>query len=129
MLKITKPAANRVDIDLSGKIDAETMRMLLDDLIEKCEDVVNGRMLYTISDFAMPTVGALGVELTRLPKLFGLLARFDRCAVVSEAGWIRTAAEVEGALFPFIEIKSFEPHEMEKAQAWLAQGAAGGEKG
>lgn len=120
MLTITKPAPNRIDITLDGGIDVEIMTAGLDDLIEKSEGVQNGQMLYRISDFTMPTLGALGVELTRLPKLFGLLGKFDKCAVVSDASWLRTAAEVEGAIFPGIEIKAFEPDETAVAEAWLS---------
>ncbi len=122
MLTVTKPAPNRVDIEFSGTLDAETMRVVLDDLFAKSEDVTNGRMLYTITEFSIPSLGAIGVELQRLPKLFGLLGKFDRCAVLSDAGWLRTAAEIEGALFPGIEIKSFELQEVEEAEAWLAGG-------
>jgi len=122
MLKITKPAANRVDIEFSGTLDADAMRVALDDLIAKSEDVSGGRMLYTVTDFQLPTLGALGVELQRLPKLFALLGKFERCAVLSDAGWLRTAAEIEGAVIPGIAIKSFELHETEAAEAWLAAG-------
>lgn len=120
MLTITKPQPNRVDIELRGKVDADAMRVALDDLLAKSEDVRHGRMLYRIPEFALPTFGALGVEMRRLPKLFGLLGRFDRCAVLSDAAWLRTAAEIEGALFPGITIKSFPLDEAEAAEAWLA---------
>jgi hypothetical protein len=120
MLKITRPSANRVDIELSGTLDAETMRAALDDLIAKSEDVSAGCMLYTVTYFSMPTLGALGVELQRLPKLFALLGKFQRCAVLSDTAWLRTAAEIEGAVIPGIEIKSFELDAAEAAEAWLA---------
>lgn len=120
MLAITKPLPNRLDIELCGALDAEAMRSGLDDLIAKSEDVTNGQMLYKIPEFTMPTLGAFGVELKYLPKLFGLLGKFDRCAVLSDASWIRTAAEIEGALFPGIVIKSFELHDLEAAEGWLA---------
>lgn len=122
MLTITKPTPNRIDIEFRGALDAETMRTALDDLIEKSEGVTNGRMLYKVPEFSMPTLGAISVELKRLPKLFGLLSKFDRCAVLSDASWIRTAAEIEGALFPGIQIKSFELDDAEAAEAWLAEG-------
>ncbi len=122
MLTISKPSPDRVDIELSGTLDAEGMRTALEDLIAKSEDVANGKMLYKIPEFAMPTLGALGVELQFLPKLFGLLGKFDRCAVLSDASWIRTAAEIEGALFPGITIKSFELDQGEAAEAWLREG-------
>lgn len=122
MLKITKPSANRVDIELSGKIDSEEMARGLDDLLEKSQDVNSGTMLYRIVSFAFPDMGAIAVEMARLPKLFGLLGRFDRCAVLSDAAWIRTAAEIEGALFPGIDIKAFDLDDDAAAEAWLKSG-------
>lgn len=119
MLTITKPGPNRVDIELSGRIDSEEMAKGLDDLLEKSQDVNAGVMLYRITSFAFPDLGAIAVEMARLPKLFGLLGRFDRCAVLSDAAWIRTAAEVEGALFPGIDIKGFDLSEDDAAEAWL----------
>ena len=95
MLKITKQSPARLDIELSGSLDADSMRAALDELIEKSDDIRNGRMLYTISEFSLPTLGAIGVEMTRLPKLFGLLAKFDKCAVLSDSNWLRKAAIVE----------------------------------
>lgn len=122
MLTVTKISSNRVDIELNGILDAETMASGLDELIETSEGITNGRMLYRIPEFSMPTVSAFAVELQRLPKLFGLLGKYDRCAVLSDAAWLRTAAEIEGALIPGIKIKSFELHETAAAEAWLAEG-------
>ncbi len=121
MLKITKPSPNRVDLELNGPLDSESMASGLDELIEKSEDVKHGRMLYTITDFSMPSIGAIGVEMQRLPKLFGLLGKFDRCAVICDESWLRTAAEIEGKLFPGIDIKSFQTNEVEEAEKWLAE--------
>ncbi len=122
MLTITKPDTNRVDIELSGKIDAEAMTKGLDDLIDMSADVTGGRMLYRITTFAFPDLAAIAVEMARLPKLFGLLGRFDKCAVLSDAAWLRTTAEVEGALFPGLDIKAFDLDDVDKAEAWLASG-------
>ncbi|NNE53655.1 MAG: STAS/SEC14 domain-containing protein [Sulfitobacter sp.] len=122
MLKVTKPGANRIDIELSGALDSDSMRHGLDELIRLSEGVEKGQMLYTIRDFAVPTLGALGVEFTHLPKLFGLLGKFDRCAVLSDTGWLRKAAEVEGAVFPGIDIKAWTLEETDAAEAWLASG-------
>lgn len=119
MLKITKPSPNRIDIELSGALDADTMREALDSLLAKSQDVSKGRMFYRIVDFNMPTLSAIGVELQYLPKLFSLLGKFDHCAVLSDTSWIRTAAEIEGALIPGISIKSFELDDKEAAEAWL----------
>jgi hypothetical protein len=119
MLKVAKPSSNRLDIELSGKLDADTMNIALDGLIEKADGLNHGKMLYTISDFEIPTMGALAVEFQHMPKLFGLMGRFDKCAVLSDTSWIRTAAEIEGAVIPSLEIKSFPLTERNAAENWL----------
>lgn len=124
MLTVSKPSPDRVDVTLSGTLDADAMRRGLDDLIRLSEGVRNGRMLYRITDFSMPTLAAIGVEIGRLPKLFALVSRFDRCAVLSDVAWLRRAAEIEGALIPGLEIKSFELPDAAAAEAWLAGSGA-----
>ncbi len=123
MLKITKKSAHRVDLELSGELDADAMAKGLQELLEASASVAHGRMLYTIHEFALPTFGALAVEMQYLPKLFGLLGKFEKCAVVSDAGWLRTAAEVEGVLIPGLEIKAFDMDGRADAEAWLAESA------
>lgn len=76
-------------------------------------------MLCTICDFEMPTLGAMAVELYRMPKLFRLTGKFDKCAVLSDTAWIRTAAEIEGVAIPSLEIKSFALADIKAAEAWL----------
>ncbi|WP_333713965.1 STAS/SEC14 domain-containing protein [Yoonia sp.] len=76
-------------------------------------------MLYRITSFAMPSLGAIGVEMARLPKLFGLLGKYDRCAVLTDIPWLRTAAEMEGALIPGLEIKAFALDAVDDAESWL----------
>ena len=122
MLKITQNGPNRIDIDLSGQIDAVNMRVAMDEIMALSEGMEHGTMLYRIPDFAMPTLAAIGVEMTYLPRLFALLGKFDRCAVLTDAAWLQKAAEIEGALIPGIDIKSFDLDEEEAAEKWLSVG-------
>ena len=123
MFTVTKPASNRLDITLSGELDTTAMRQALDDLLAQSEGIAGGRMLYRISDFQMPTAGALAIEMTYLPQLFGLVGRFDRCAVVTDIEWMRSVAEVKGALIPGLEIKAFADADEAAAETWLEGGA------
>lgn len=120
MYKISKPSSNRLDIELNGSLDAEAMRSLLEELLKKSEGMKDGQMLYTITDFQMPSLAAIGVEFGQLPKLFKLLGCFSHCALLADEGWIRTAAEIEGALLPGLKIKSFELNDVSSAEAWLS---------
>jgi len=119
MLNVSKQSTNRVNIELNGSLDAIDMRVGLDALIEYSKDVSHGQMLYKISDFSFPSLGAIGVEMSLLPSMFSLLGKYDKCAVLCDTSWLRTAAEIEGALFPGIDIKSFEFNEDSEAEAWL----------
>ncbi|MGH1575649.1 STAS/SEC14 domain-containing protein [Planktotalea sp.] len=119
MFTVTKPKENRVDIEIDGGIDANIMTAGLEELIRLSEDVEKGALLYTITDFDLPTLGAIGAEFLELPKMFKLLGKYEKCAVLADHSWIRTAAEFEGALIPHLEIKSFHLNEASAAEAWL----------
>lgn len=119
MLKVTKLSDNRVDLELDGVLDAATMRDALDQLVTQTEGMEAGRMLYTIRDFAMPTIGALGVEFGYLPKLFSLIGKVKKVAVLTDIAWVRGAAEVEGALIPGTEINAYGLDARDEAEAWL----------
>jgi hypothetical protein len=120
MFRVEIIGENRLDVDFSGKLDSDDMKAGLDELFEKSKDIVNGRILYRIGEFDLPTLGALGVELSRLPELFGLIGKFDKVAVVANQHWVRKAGEIEGALIPGVEIKAFEHDDESEAEAWLS---------
>jgi hypothetical protein len=119
MLNVSKSKANRLNVALSGALDTDEMRSALDAFSQESEGISNGKILYTISDFEMPTLGAMAVELYRMPKLLGLIGNFDKCAVLCDTAWIRTAAEIEGAVILSLAIKSFGLKDIEAAEAWL----------
>lgn len=120
MFKVKPNGPNRVDIEFGGKLDSDEMKAALDELISKTKDIEHGKMLYRIEDFNLPTLGAIAVELSRLPELFKLIRKFDRAAVLADKKWVQKASELEGALFPGLEIKAFNRNEEAEAESWLA---------
>lgn len=119
MFKVLRNGENRIDVEFSGKLDSEEMRVALDELSHTSEGIEHGLMLYRIGDFALPTLGAMGVELSRIPQLFRFVRRFDRMAVVAGKEWVRKASELEGALIPGLQIKAFDLGQEAEAEAWL----------
>ena len=120
MFKVTLKGKNRLDIELSVKLDAEEMKIALDELVSKSENIENGRMLYDVIEFHIPSLGAIVIELSRLPSMFGLIKKFDRAAVLTDKTWLKKVSELEGALFPGLEIKAFDRDQRAEAEAWLA---------
>lgn len=124
MFSVKKNGPNRVDIDYSGKLDVEEMKAALDSLAEQTADIENGRMLFRVGSFELPTMGAMAEELSRLPSMLGLLRKFDRCALLADQQWLKTVAELEGTVIPGVEIKGFGRDEHAAAEAWLAESIA-----
>jgi hypothetical protein len=120
MFQVLPNGPNRIDIVFGGKLDSEDMRAALDELFSKSKGIEHGRMLYRVKDFKLPTLGAFAVEFSRLPKLFGLIRKFDRAAVLADQDWVQKASEIEGALIPGLKIKAFDLDEADEAERWLA---------
>lgn len=91
----------------------------LKEYIGNSESIENGKMLYMIDDIEIPTLGAIGVELSMIPQLFGLIRKFDRVAVLASQGWMQKVSELEGFFMPGLEIMAFDRDEKEEAEAWL----------
>ena len=120
MFKVTQKSTNRLDLEMSGKLDAKEVKIALDELVSKSENIENGKMLYEIIDFHLPSLGAIVIEFSRLPSMFGLMKKFDRAAVLTDKTWLKKVSEFEGALFPGLEIKAFGRDQKAEAEAWLS---------
>ena len=123
MFDVKKTAADRVELTIAGKIDAPEMSSGVDALLATSEGMRGANMLYKIDDFHMPSWAAIGAELYRIPKLFALLPRFDKIAVICDQAGVRTGAEIEGTIIPGLAIKGFASTEADAAEAWLAASA------
>lgn len=119
MFQVMRIGNERLELDVAGKLDKEGMRIGLSALFTQAQGIQHGQLLMRIGDLEMPTAGAIGVELSNLPQLFRLIRQFDRCAVLSAKEWIRTMSEIEGAVIPGLEVKSFSPEQDVEALAWL----------
>lgn len=120
MFNIIQNGVNRLDIELSGKLNAEEMRIALDDLVTKSNNIEYGKMLYDVVEFHLPSLEAIAIEFSRLPSMFGVLKKFDRAAVLSDKTWLKKVSEFEGVLFPGLEIKAFSRDQRVEAEAWLS---------
>ena len=119
MLDIYIKEPNMIGLTLDGAIDSAMMEKGLDDLIELSENVENGSLFYKISNFEMPALSALGVQLTKLPALFSLIRRYQKCAVITDQNWVAKTAEIKGSLIPGLTIKAFSPDQEADALAFL----------
>lgn len=121
MFKIVPSGPNRLDIELSGKLSSEDMKVALDELVRHSAQIERGKLLYEIIDFHLPSLGALKVEFSRLPEMFGLMKKFERAAVLTDKTWLKKVSELEGIFYPGLEIKAFNRDQKAEAEAWLSR--------
>ena len=119
MFKVTQNGNNRIDIELSGKLNSEEMKAALDELVNKSKEIEKGKMLYDVVNFHLPSLAAIWIEFSRLPSMFGLIRKFERAAVLTDKTWIKKVSEFEGTLIPGLEIKAFDRDQKEEAEDWL----------
>ena len=120
MFTVTQNGRSRLDIEMSGKLNADEMRIALDELVSKSKNIENGVMLYDVVDFHLPSLKAIAVEFSYLPSMFGFLKKFNRAAVLTDKTWLKKVSEFEGMLIPGLEIKAFDRDQKNEAEAWLS---------
>lgn len=123
MFKIERIRDDRLDIVMSGKLDSAGMTEALDKLIEKSDGIENGKMLYDVVDYHLPSLEAIVIEFSRLPSMMRFITKFKRAAVLSDKAWLKKISEFEGKLIPGLEIKGFDRDEKAKAELWLENDA------
>ena len=121
MFKIERMSEHRVDIVMSGKLDSDSMRKALDELVKSCEGISHGKMLYDVVDYHLPTLSAITIEFSRLPKMLGLIRQFSKAAVLTDKTWLKRISELEGKLIPGLQIKAFERDNRTAAVQWLEE--------
>ncbi len=121
MFTVTRVGANRLDITMSGKLDAEQMQQALNELLITSEGIENGKMLYDIAEYHLPSLDAIIIEFSRFPEMIGFMKKFARAAVLTNATWLKMASEFEGVLIPGLEIKAFGRDQKAEAEAWLSR--------
>jgi hypothetical protein len=104
---------------MSGKLDVDDMMPMLDTLFQQAKGIENGRMLIDIENFELPSLGALRIELSRLPELFRFTGQFFRMAVLSNEGWVNALSSVEGKLIPGLVVRTFRRDQRYQAESWL----------
>jgi hypothetical protein len=104
---------------MSGKLNAKEVKIALEELVSKSKNIQNGKMMYDVIDFRLPSIGAIAAEFSVLPAVFGLLKKFDRTVILTDKLWLKKLSELEGILYPGLKIKSFSRAQRAEAEAWL----------
>jgi hypothetical protein len=121
MFIVKRHSENRLDIEMSGRLDSEAMKRALDELVSQSSDIEDGTMLYDVVDFHLPSLAAVVVEFSRLPSMLGFMKKFRRAAVLTDKAWLQKVSELEAFLYPGLEIRAFDRDQRKAAEEWLTE--------
>jgi hypothetical protein len=114
----TEPNSPVVEVTVEGKVSDADLKAVFGRLRDDLEQNGKSRILEVIRHFGGMEPQAYWTDL----KLGVPLAnKVSRVAVVADQGWIRAATHL-GGFFTRAELKTFEPAELERARAWIAEG-------
>ena len=110
---------------LAFEIDGTVTAPDMDDLYNAVERVTEGtgpvHVCGEIHGIGGLTLDAIGASLKRGVGLLGRIGRVKRYAVVSDVGWIRTVAELEGAVIPGMSVRVWPTAQRDDALAWASE--------
>ncbi|MEM6328392.1 MAG: STAS/SEC14 domain-containing protein [Bacteroidota bacterium] len=110
---------------LSFEIDGTVTAPDMDDLYNAVERVTDGKgpvhLIGEIHGVGGLTLDAVGTSFKRGMGIIGRIGRVKRYAVVSDRGWIRTLAELQGAAIPGLEVRVYPTAERDDALAWASE--------
>jgi hypothetical protein len=118
MFNITRESDGLILLHITGRIDAAEMESGLQHLFADLAEETGARILFRMDDAVLLELSAIAVELRHLPHMLRMMSRIDRVAVLSDEGWVRTGAEIEGRMIPGVEIRSWPLSEEAEARAW-----------
>ena len=78
-------------------------------------------MLFDVIDYHLPSLGAIKEEFSRLPSMLGFMKKFTRAALLTDKTWLKMIGELEGAVYPGLEVKAFRRNQRSEAEAWLSE--------
>ena len=113
------PHAHR--IVLMGAFQQPDAEQLVEFAKQSLSDGGAGNVLIDLTSLADFSLTAVGEELVHIPALLKWLHSVDRIAVVSDEGWIRTAARFESLLIPGVTYQVYDEFEAEAARDWVLE--------
>ena len=119
MLEIVDLGPDVLGYRANGKIERGDVERVFAELDRKL--AASGRVLVYAEVVSLSgiTHDALWREIQMSLGRMDTLGRIPRAAVVTDAGWIRTAGVLQDRLFSGIEIRTFTLAEAEQARTWI----------
>ena len=117
---LAAPAPHVVAFRLEGQITADDVGRAIRLIETRLQEHEPVSLIIEVGDVKAVTVAAMVEDLRHGLGQIRHLGRYHRVALVAAQGWLRAAAQVEGAVLPGVEVRAFTPAEQIDATAWAS---------
>ena len=121
MLEVIPGPDHDLAIRISGTLTADDYDRLGNELSTKLRRHERIGVLVEMLELDGIKPAALAKDLRYAFARVGEFHRFPRVGVITHKKWVRTLATVGDAVFPKMEIRTYEASEKERATAWVAE--------
>lgn len=120
MIELLDASDNVVALRATGTLTADDYDRIIAQVDDKLASHEKIGLVAEMIDFHGLTGEALWKDFQYNAKRIGEWSRFPRCALVTDAPWLKALAAFWSPLIPGVEMKSFEPGQTADAIAWAA---------
>jgi len=124
MIEILGSPDNVVALRTTGRLDGADYDRIIAVVDETLKRHPKIGIVAEMTDFHGLTGEALWKDLQYNLKRIGDWNRFPRCALVTDAGWLKALAAFWDPIIPGVEMKAFPPGRSAEAIAWAAEAQA-----
>jgi hypothetical protein len=119
MLTITPLSTRAIEILAEGHFTAADVATALNRMTAILDDMPQLDILADVRGSPSIALSAIAEELRHLPLVFRMIRQIERVAIVADAGWVRFASRIEGAVIPGMHYEVYERSEAAHAREWL----------
>ena len=119
MLTITPLSPRAIEIVAEGHFAAADVFAALERMAGILDDMLKLDILADVRGSPSISLSAIAEELKHLSLVFRMIRQIERVAIVADAGWVRLASRIEGAVIPGVHYEVYERHEAAHAREWL----------
>lgn len=119
MLSITTLSPAALEMVVDGPMSRADVASAFDQLEAVLDKTETLDLLVDVRGKPDLHLGLIIEELKRLPLVIRMIRAIGRVALIADAGWVRTAAKIEGAVIPGVHYETYERDEAAHARRWL----------
>ena len=121
MLEVEELAPNVHRVTVMGAFQYADAEKFIAFAKERITSEKGGNVLFDLTSMADFTFSAVSDQMMHIPSLLKFVYSLDRIAIISDEGWLRSAARLESVLLPGVDYQVYADDAAAAALAWVSE--------